>query len=59
VGEGPASRLRAQVSGNDEEGGGSGEGVEDLISDFGNDHDDDETSFSESHYLFTYSIDGS
>jgi hypothetical protein len=38
---------------------GSGEeGVEDLISDFGNDHNDDEASFSESHYLFTCSIDG-
>jgi hypothetical protein len=39
--------------------GGSGEeGVEDLISDSGNDHDDSEVSFSESHYLFTCSIDG-
>jgi hypothetical protein len=38
---------------------GSGEeGVEDLISDFGNDHDDEEASFSESHCLFTCSIDG-
>jgi hypothetical protein len=34
------------------------EGVEDLISDSGNDHDDGEASFSESHYLFTCSIDG-
>jgi hypothetical protein len=38
---------------------GSGEeGVEDLISDSSNDHDDGEASFFESHYLFTYSIDG-
>jgi hypothetical protein len=38
---------------------GSGEeGVEDLISDTGNDYDDVEASFSESHYLFTCSIDG-
>ena len=39
-------------------GRGSGEGVEDLISDSGNDHDDGEASFSESHCLFTCSIDG-
>jgi hypothetical protein len=39
-------------------GRGSGEGVEDLIAGFGNDHDDDEASFSESHYLFNCSIDG-
>jgi hypothetical protein len=38
---------------------GSGEeGVEDLISDSGNDYDDSEASFSESHCLFTCSIDG-
>jgi hypothetical protein len=38
---------------------GSGEkGVKDLISDSGNDHDDSEASFSESHCLFTCSIDG-
>jgi hypothetical protein len=37
---------------------GSGEGVDNLISDFGNDHDDDKASFSESHCLFTCSIDG-
>jgi hypothetical protein len=38
---------------------GSGEeGVEDLISDSGNDYNDDEASFSESHSLFTCSIDG-
>jgi hypothetical protein len=38
---------------------GSGkEGVEDLISDHGYDHDDGEASFSESHWLFTCSIDG-
>jgi hypothetical protein len=37
---------------------GSGkEGVEDLISNSGNDHDDGEASFSESHCLFTCSID--
>jgi hypothetical protein len=37
---------------------GSGEeGVENLISDSGNDYDDDEASFSESHCLFTCSID--
>jgi hypothetical protein len=39
-------------------GRGSGEeGVEDLISDSSNDHNDGDASFSESHYLFTYSID--
>jgi hypothetical protein len=38
--------------------GGSGEGVEDLIYDSGNNHDDSEASFSESHFLFTCSIDG-
>jgi hypothetical protein len=38
---------------------GRGEkGVEDLISDSGNDHDDGEASFYESHCLFTCSIDG-
>jgi hypothetical protein len=38
---------------------GSGEeGVEDLIFDSGNDHNDSEASFSESHYLFTCSIHG-
>jgi hypothetical protein len=38
---------------------GSGEeGVEDLISDSGNNYDDGEAIFSESHYLFTCSIDG-
>jgi hypothetical protein len=34
------------------------EGVEDLISDSGNDYKDGEVSFSESHCLFTCSIDG-
>jgi hypothetical protein len=54
VGEGPASRLRALKTCR-----GSGEeGVEDLISDSGNDYDDYEASFSKSHYLFTCSIDG-
>jgi hypothetical protein len=38
---------------------GSGEeGVDDLIYDSSNDHNDSEASFSESHYLFTCSIDG-
>jgi hypothetical protein len=38
---------------------GSGEeGVEDLISDSGNDYDDGEASFSESHCIVTCSIDG-
>jgi hypothetical protein len=38
---------------------GSGkEGVEDLNSDSGNDYDDGEASFFESHCLFTCSIDG-
>jgi hypothetical protein len=38
---------------------GSGEeGVEDLISDSDNDYDDGEARFSESHCLFTCSIDG-
>jgi hypothetical protein len=38
--------------------GSDEEGVEDLISDSGNDYDDGEASFSESHCLFTCSIDG-
>jgi hypothetical protein len=38
-------------------GRGSGEGVEDLISDSGNSHDDGKASFSKSHCLFTCSID--
>jgi hypothetical protein len=37
--------------------GSSEEGVEDLISDSSNDYDDGEASFSESHCLFTCSID--
>jgi hypothetical protein len=37
--------------------GSSEESVRDLISDSGNDYDDSEASFSESHCLFTYSID--
>jgi hypothetical protein len=37
--------------------GSDKEGVEDLISDSGNDHDDGEASFSKSHCLFTCSID--
>jgi hypothetical protein len=37
---------------------GSGEGVEDLISDSGNNHNDGEASFFESHCHFTCSIDG-
>jgi hypothetical protein len=39
-------------------GRGSGEGVEDLISDSGNDRDDSVARFSRSHCLFTSSIDG-
>jgi hypothetical protein len=58
VGEGPASRLRAQVSGNDEEGSRERRRCRDLVSDSGNDHDDGKASFSESHCLFTCSIDG-
>jgi hypothetical protein len=38
--------------------GSDKEGVEYLISDSGNDHDDSEASFSESHYIFTCYIDG-
>jgi hypothetical protein len=38
--------------------GCSEEGVEDLISDSGNDHDDGKASFSESNCPFTCSIDG-
>jgi hypothetical protein len=38
--------------------GSDEEGVEDLISDSRNDHDDGEASFSESHCLFTCSING-
>jgi hypothetical protein len=34
------------------------EGVEDLISDSGNDHDDGEANFSKSYCLITSSIDG-
>jgi hypothetical protein len=37
--------------------GSDEEGVEDLISNSGNDYDDGEASFSESHCLFTCSID--
>jgi hypothetical protein len=44
-----ATKKRCQGSGE--------EGVEDLISDSGNDYDS-EASFSESHCLFTCSIDG-
>jgi hypothetical protein len=58
VGEGPASRLRAQVFGNDEEGSRERRRCRDLVSDSGNDHDDSKASFSESHCLFTCSIDG-
>jgi hypothetical protein len=39
-------------------GRGSGEGVEDLISYSGNNHDNGDASFSDSHCLFTCSIDG-
>jgi hypothetical protein len=39
-------------------GRGSGEGVEDLISNSSDDHDDGEASFPESHCLFTCSIIG-
>jgi hypothetical protein len=53
VGEWPASHLRAQVSRNYEEVSRDGEGVEDLISDSGNDYDDGVASFSESHCLFS------
>jgi hypothetical protein len=45
-----ATTKRCQRSGED--------GVEDLISDSSNDHDDSDASFSESHSLFTCSIDG-
>jgi hypothetical protein len=38
--------------------GSDEEGVEDLISDSGNDYDDCEASFSKSHCLFTCFIDG-
>jgi hypothetical protein len=38
--------------------GSNEEGVEGLISDSGNDHDYGEARFSESHCLFTCSIDG-
>jgi hypothetical protein len=53
------SRLQDQCLVMTKRDRGSGEGVEDLISNFGNDHDNDEASFSESHCLFTCSIDGS
>jgi hypothetical protein len=46
----PATTKRCRGSGE--------EGVEDLISDSVNDHDDGEASFSESQCLFTCSIDG-
>jgi hypothetical protein len=59
VGEGPASRLQAKCLATTKRCRGSDEeGVEDLISDSGNDYDDCEASFSESHCLFTCSIDG-
>jgi hypothetical protein len=56
--KGHASLLRDKCLAMTKRGRGSGEGVEDLISNSGNDHDDDEESFSESHCLFTCSIDG-
>jgi hypothetical protein len=56
--KGHASRLRDKCLAMRKSGRGSGEGVEDLISNSGNDNDDEEASFSESHYLFTCSIDG-
>jgi hypothetical protein len=46
----PATMKRCRGSGE--------EGVEDLISDSGNNYDDGKASISESHYLFTCSIDG-
>jgi hypothetical protein len=52
------SRLRDKCLAMTKRGRGSGEGVEDLISNSSNDHDDDEASFSESHCLFTCSIYG-
>jgi hypothetical protein len=39
-------------------GRGSSKGLEDLISNSSNDHDDGVASFFESHCLFTCSIDG-
>jgi hypothetical protein len=56
--KGHASRLQDKCLATTKRGRGSGEGVEDLISNSGNNHDDDEASFSESHSLFTCSIDG-
>jgi hypothetical protein len=59
VGKGPTSRLQAQVSGNYKEVSREWRrDVEDINSDSGNDHDNGEESFSESHCLFTCSIDG-
>jgi hypothetical protein len=57
--KGHASRLQDKCLTMAKRGQGRGEGVEDLISNSGNDHDDDESSFSESRCLFTCSIDGS
>jgi hypothetical protein len=49
--KGHASRLRDKCLAMTKRGRGSGEGVENLISNSGNDDDDDEASFSESHCL--------
>ena len=58
AGEGAAKRARrlphvcdSKFLATTERGRGSGEGVEDLISDAGNYHDDGEASFSESQCL--------
>jgi hypothetical protein len=55
--KGHASHLRDKCLAMTKRGRWSGEGVEDLISNSGNDHDDEEASFSESNCLFTCSID--
>jgi hypothetical protein len=54
VGKGPASHKCQAMT---KRCRGSGEGVEDLISYSGNDHNDGKASFFESHCLFTCSID--
>jgi hypothetical protein len=56
--KGHASRLRDKCLAMTKRGRGSGVGVEDLIFNSSNNHNDDEERFFESHCLFTSSIDG-
>jgi hypothetical protein len=56
--KGHASRKRDKCLAMTKRGRGSSEGVEDLISNSGYDHDDDEASFTKSYCFFTCFIDG-